>query len=155
METWINRRLKTGREDFMCYKAEVQKKNAEKLRRKFHEDKVPMFIQTYFIKIRSKVGAINYWIAIKDLIIWLMEKGTINKNKISDLEPDDFYEIDSEDITLYLEQKERNGISPTTLETRKNIFRSFWKYLKRTKSVLLLKILLRMFHIREYPPITI
>ena len=32
----------------MCYKDEVQKKNAEKLQRKFEEDNVPKFIRDYF-----------------------------------------------------------------------------------------------------------
>lgn len=117
----------------MCYKDEVQKKNAEKLQRKFEEDNVPGFIQKYFINIKSKAGAINYWIAIKDLLLWLMEKGLINKKSISTISPSDFYNIESEDITLYLQSKENAGLSPTTLETRKNIFSSFWEYLKRTK----------------------
>lgn len=117
----------------MCYKQEKQKKNAEKLQRKFENDSTPVFIQKYFINIESKAGAINYYIAIKDLILWLMEKRIIKKYRISDIESDDFYNVESEDITMYLKQKERNGLSPTTLETRKNIFSSFWRYLKRSK----------------------
>lgn len=39
----------------------------------------------------------------------------------------------AEDITLYLKTKEQNGMSPTTLETRKNIIRSFWNYISRVK----------------------
>lgn len=117
----------------MCYKDEVQKKDAEKLQKKFEEDNVSAFIQTYFINIKSKKGAINYYIAIKDLLLWLMDNKIINKTSLEDISPEDFYEVESEDVTLYLENKERNGMSPTTLETRKNIFSSFWKYLKRTK----------------------
>lgn len=117
----------------MCYKDEVQKKNAEKLQRKFEKDNIPRFIQKYFINIKSKKGAINYYIAIKDLLLWLMDKKIINKTLLADITPEDFYDVESEDITLYLESKEEGGMSPTTLETRKNIFRSFWKYLKRTK----------------------
>ena len=117
----------------MCYKNEIQRKNEEKLQRKFDEDSVPGFIQKYFINIESKAGAINYWIAIKNLLLWLMEKGLIVQESIADITPDDFYEIEAEDITLYLQTKERAGMSPTTLETRKNIFSSFWRYLKRTK----------------------
>ena len=117
----------------MCYKDEVQKKNAEKLQRKFDTDNVPEFIERYFINIESKAGAINYYIAIKDLLVWLMENKIIIKNSISEIVPDDFFNIESEDVTMYLRQKEQLGISPTTLETRKNIFSSFWKYLKRTK----------------------
>lgn len=91
-----------------------------------------MFIQRYFINISSKVGAINYWIAIRDLLLWLMEKKIINKDKLSDIVQNDFFEVESEDVTLYLRSKEQVGMSPTTLETRKNIFSSFWKYLKRS-----------------------
>lgn len=91
------------------------------------------YIQTYFINIKSKKGAINYYIAIKDLLLWSMDRKIINKTSLEDITPEDFYEIESEDVTLYLYDKEQSGISPTTLETRKNIFSSFWKYLKRTK----------------------
>lgn len=117
----------------MCYKDEIQKKNADKLQKKFEEDNVPAYIQTYFINIKSKKGAINYYIAIKDLLLWLMDKKIINKTSLEDVTPEDFYEVESEDVTLYLYNKEQSRMSPTTLETRKNIFSSFWKYLKRTK----------------------
>lgn len=116
----------------MCYKIEVQEKNEEKLQKKFNDENIPLFIQRYFINIKSKAGAINYWVAIRDLLLWLMEKKIINRTSLSKITPNDFYEVESEDITLYLEQKEESGMSPTTLETRKNIFSSFWKYLKRS-----------------------
>ena len=116
----------------MCYKAEIQKKNEEKLQRKFDEENISLFIQKYFINIESKAGAINYWVAIRDLLLWLMEKKIINKSVLSDIEADDFYDVESEDITMYLRYKEQSGMSPTTLETRKNIFSSFWKYLQRS-----------------------
>ena len=61
-----------------------------------------------------------------------MEKKIINKSVLSDIEADDFYDVESEDITMYLRYKEQSGMSPTTLETRKNIFSSFWKYLQRS-----------------------
>ena len=105
----------------MCYKDEVQRKNTEKLQRKFEQDNTPGFIQKYFINIESKAGAINYYIAIKDLLVWLMENKTINRNNIAEITPDDFYNVESEDVTMYLKQKEQSGMSPTTLETRKNV----------------------------------
>ena len=117
----------------MCYKQELQDKNEAKLQRKFDEENISLFIQKYFINIESKAGAINYWVAIRDLLLWLMEKKIINKSSLSDIEPEDFFNVESEDVTLYLKQKEQSGISPTTLETRKNIFRSFWNYLVRSK----------------------
>ena len=116
----------------MCYKIEVQKKNEEKLQKKFDDENISLFIQKYFINIESKAGAINYWVAIRDLLLWLMEKKIIKKSTLSEIEADDFYDVESEDITMYLRNKEQGGMSPTTLETRKNIFSSFWKYLKRS-----------------------
>lgn len=116
----------------MCYKDEVQRKNAEKLQKKFDEDNVPEFIRRYFINITSKAAAVNYWIAIKDLLLWILEKKRIDKN-ISDIRLEDFFKIEPEDITLYLQQKENEGISPTTLETRKYILRGFWNYLIRQR----------------------
>ena len=116
----------------MCYKIEVQRKNEAKLQKKFDEENISLFIQKYFINIESKAGAINYWVAIRDLLLWLMDKKIINKSALSEIEADDFYDVESEDITMYLRNKEQSGISPTTLETRKNIFSSFWKYLQRS-----------------------
>lgn len=116
----------------MCYKIEVQKKNEEKLQRKFNEENISLFIQKYFVNIESKAGAINYWVAIRDLLLWLMEKKIIKKPTLSEIEAEDFYEVESEDVTMYLRSKEQSGMSPTTLETRKNIFSSFWCYLKRS-----------------------
>ena len=116
----------------MCYKIEVQRKNEEKLQKKFDEENISLFIQKYFINIESKAGAINYWVAIRDLLLWLMEKKIINKSVLSEVEAEDFYDVESEDITMYLRSKEQSGMSPTTLETRKNIFSSFWKYLQRS-----------------------
>ena len=116
----------------MCYKIELQKKNEEKLQKKFDDENISLFIQKYFINIESKAGAVNYWVAIRDLLLWLMENKVINKSKLSEIETSDFYEIESEDITMYLRFKEQSGMSPTTLETRKNIFSSFWKYLQRS-----------------------
>lgn len=123
---------KSSTGDYMCYKLEIQKKNEDKLQKRFTEDSVPLFIQKYFVNIESKAGAINYWIAIKDLLLWLMEKKIINKSLLCEIVLDDFCNVESEDITMYLKQKEESGISPTTLETRKNIFSSFWKYLQRS-----------------------
>ncbi len=74
----------------MCYKDEVQRKNGDKLQRRFEEDSVPKFIQTYFINIKSKKGAINYYIAIKDLLLWLMDKKIIDKTSLKDITPEDF-----------------------------------------------------------------
>ena len=116
----------------MYYKQELQNRNEAKLQKRFDDENISLFIQKYFVNIESKAGAINYWVAIRDLLLWLMEKKVINKSTLSEIDADDFYSVESEDVTLYLRSKERGGMSPTTLETRKNIFSSFWKYLKRS-----------------------
>ena len=118
----------------MCYKIEVQNKNAEKLNRKLDELNLPIYMRKYFtVKIDSKAGALNYLGVIVDLLNWFIEEKIINKERISDIEPSDFADIMAEDITLYLKTKEQNGMSPTTLETRKHIVSSFWDYMSRVK----------------------
>ena len=118
----------------MCYKIDVQNKNAEKLNRKLDELNLPIYMRKYFtVKIESKAGALNYLGVIVDLLNWFIEDKMINKERISDIEPSDFTDIMAEDITLYLKTKEQNGMSPTTLETRKHIISSFWDYMSRVK----------------------
>lgn len=118
----------------MCYKAQVQKRNEEKLNRKLDELNLPIYMRKYFtVKIESKAGALNYLGVIVNLLNWFIEEKFIDKTNISDIEPTDFTDIMAEDITLYLKTKEQNGMSPTTLETRKNIIRSFWNYISRVK----------------------
>lgn len=119
----------------MCYKDEVQKKNTEKLKRKFEEDNVPMFIQFYLLNRKSKLGALNYYSAIKSLLQWLIDKNIIQKTRISDITSYDMKYVESAYINIYLEEKQNEGISPTTLNTRKNIFRSFWKSMVNSPSV--------------------
>lgn len=109
----------------MCYKDEVQKKNAEKLQRKFKEDNVPKFIRDYLEDIESKDGALKYWFVFKDFLLWLIKEEIIEKESVSSITIVDFNQLYPQHISKYLRQKEENGISPTTLETRKNIIRSF------------------------------
>ena len=118
----------------MCYKIDMQNKNAEKLNRKLNELNLPIYMRKYFtVKIESKAGALNYLGVIVDLLHWFIEEKLIDKTNIPDINPSDFNNIMAEDITLYLKTKEENGMSPTTLETRKNIIRSFWNYISRVK----------------------
>ena len=118
----------------MCYKIEVQNKNTEKLNRKLDELNLPIYMRKYFtVKIESKAGALNYLGVITDLLNWFIKEKLIYKTNISDIEPSDFNDIMAEDITLYLKTKEQNGMSPTTLETRKHIISSFWDYMSRVK----------------------
>lgn len=110
----------------MCYKDEKQRKNADKLLRKFEQDNVPGFIRDYLEDIDSKAGALNYWSAIRDFLLWLIGDGKIiSKDSISGITVEDFNNVYPQHISKYLRQKEENGMSPTTLETKKNIIRSF------------------------------
>ena len=118
----------------MCYKIEVQNKNAKKLDKKLDELNLPTYMRKYFtVKIESKAGALNYLGVIVDLLNWLISEKMIDRKNISGIKPSDFTDIMAEDITLYLKTKEQNGISPTTLETRKHIISSFWDYMSRVK----------------------
>ena len=115
------------------YKDEVQKRNEERLQRRFEQDNVSQFIQKYFINLESKSSCISYWATIKQLLNWSIKKKLIKKSNISEIEPEDFLEIESEDVTMYLREREANGIAPTTLETEKNRISSFWEYLVRSR----------------------
>ena len=109
----------------MCYKIEVQNKNAEKLDKKLNELNAPLFLRDYLNGLESKNGALNYLVAIKDFLQWLIESNIINKKSISGIEVSDFNDLRPQNISSYLRYKETNGMSPTTTETRKNIIKSF------------------------------
>jgi site-specific recombinase XerC len=111
----------------MCYKIKVQNKNAEKLDRKLDELNAPQFLRDYLNELESKSGALNYLVAIKDFLQWLIESNIINKKSISGIEVSDFSDLRPQNISSYLRYKETNGMSPTTTETRKNIIKSFIK----------------------------
>ena len=109
----------------MCYKIEVQNKNAEKLDKKLNELNAPQFLRDYLNELESKSGALNYLVAIKDFLQWLIGNNIINKKSISGIEVSDFSDLRPQNISSYLRYKETNGMSPTTTETRKNIIKSF------------------------------
>lgn len=131
----------------MIYKQEIQNKNSEKLKRKLESEQVPDFIKDFFFNIRSSLGALNYWVAIKDLLKYLLENRIIDKSCISEITPADFVGVKSVHINNYLNSKDKTMsveepdssnpylirvpgmMAPTTLRTRKNIFKSFWNHL--------------------------
>lgn len=113
----------------MCYKSELQQKNEDKLRRLLEADNICVPIKRYFYDIESKSGAVSYWYAIKDLMNWLIAEGIIRKSGLSEVTLNDFYDVDAADVNSYLHYKEDSGMSPSTLQTRKQIFSSFWEYL--------------------------
>ncbi len=113
----------------MTYKEELQNKNAEILQRRFNEESIPVFIRRYFIDLDSKAGALKYWGVIRDCMIWLMDNQVIDKKPLENIVPDDFIDVDSQDIKLYLLDKEQQGLTKSTVSTKKNILCSFWEYL--------------------------
>ena len=74
-------------------------------------------------RIKSKAAALKYLSMIKNFLLYALENNLIQKTEISALEPQDFNNIMAEDITEYLEIQEMNGVSPTTLNTKKNVLR--------------------------------
>lgn len=114
----------------MCYKDEVQRKNAEKLQKKLDEDNVPVFIRDYFLQISSRCARINYWVTIKGILVWLIQNKYIDKETISEITPEDIAGIRKTKIISYLGYlKEDKNIKLTTLQTKKNQLGSFWEYL--------------------------
>ncbi len=113
----------------MCYKDEVQKKNADKLQRKFEEDNVPAFIRDYFTFMNSEAGKLNYWGTIKNFLTWCIGRNDIRKDNISDITPNDLDGIKTVSVIVFLENIIKNGISPSTMKVKKNILGSFWEYL--------------------------
>jgi site-specific recombinase XerC len=118
----------------MFYKAELQKKNAEKLEEKLKEYGFPEFMSKYFtVKIRSKYGALKYAYVIHKFLVYALKSNLIKRNNISEIIPEDFNDIIAEDIDYYLTKEENSGLSPTTIGIRRNILSSFWGYLSRQK----------------------
>lgn len=119
----------------MCYKDEVQKRNAAKLQHKFDEEGVPMFMAKLLFNKKSMLTSTNYWYVIKGLLLWLIENHLINKDSISEITPEDMQGIDASDINMYLKSRELSGISPTTLYAHRNIFSAFWQSMEKSPSI--------------------
>lgn len=111
----------------MCYKLEVQKKNEEKLNKMFQENKVPDFIQDYFVDIASRAGRINYWSTIRDTLNWLIDNKYIECKSISEIKPKDLDKITKAKIIRYFDYLKEH-IKLSTLQTKKNQLGSFWQY---------------------------
>lgn len=113
----------------MCYKDEVQKRNAEKLQRKFAETKVPSFIRDYFYNLNSEAGKLNYWSIICQFLNWLIEEQRIQKKSIMNITESDMDKITKIDVIVYLEKLLSEGISPSTINTKKNVLSGFWTHM--------------------------
>lgn len=120
----------------MCYKEEVQRRNQQKLQDIFKKDNVPDFIQRILGSFcGSKATSINYWNIIKDMLQYMIDFGIIKKAEVSEIKPSDMLEIEFPEMDSYLKYKEYNGMSPTTLYMRKNVFKSFWNRMIGTVKV--------------------
>ena len=119
----------------MCYKDEVQKKNADKLQRKFEEGKIPIFIRDYFAFMNSEAGKLNYWGTIQNFLLWCIKRNDIRKDNISDITPDDMDEIKTVSAIVFLEDLIKSGISPSTMNVKKNMLGSFWEYMVKNDYV--------------------
>lgn len=113
----------------MCYKDEKQRKNAEKLQRKFEEDNVPGFIRDYFYNLNSEAGKLNYYSVIMGMFKWMLTDGRIKKQYISDITESDLDSLSKTDIIVYLESLLADGIAPSTINTKKNVLSGFWSHL--------------------------
>ena len=113
----------------MCYKDEVQRKNAEKLQRKFEEDNVPGFIRDYFYNLNSEAGKLNYYSVIIGMLKWMMTNERIKKESIGKITELDLDNLSKTDIIVYLESLLADGISPSTINTKKNILSGFWSHM--------------------------
>lgn len=119
----------------MCYKDELQKRNAVKLQRKFDEDDIPNFIRDYFNFMNSEAGKLNYWSIINRFLKWCIQEKRISKQNISEITIDDMDKIRSVDIIVYLETLLKDGILPSTMKTNKNVLGSFWEYMQNNDYV--------------------
>lgn len=78
----------------MCYKDERQKQLYNKLMKDFEKLDVPEFIQRYFVLLKSSISKINYWTTIRSMLEYMIEKKSINKINIAEIQPEDFLNID-------------------------------------------------------------
>ena len=141
----------------MCYKQKKQIADGEKLQKIFDEYDVPEFIVDFFGQIASRAARINYWITIRDTILWLIKKNYIKKEKISDITIDDLNNVRSPKIILYFEYlKYDKKITLTTLQTKKNQLGSFWEYLRYSEYLVMQKYveqnIIHMVKSEEFKP---
>lgn len=113
----------------MCYKDEVQRKNAEKLQRKFEQDNVPGFIKDYFYNLNSEKGKLNYYSVIIGMLRWMLSEGRIKKDSVKDITESDLDNLSKTDVIVYLESLLTDGIAPSTINTKKNILSGFWSHM--------------------------
>jgi len=121
----------------MCYKEEKHKKLTIKLEEKLSD--VPEFIANFFVRYKSATTKNCNWGCIRNLLQWLVDKGYIGKNSISNITPEDMNQITPEHIVKYFEDLQyglsgrKNSLN--SIKTKKDVFGAFWGYLVKRKYV--------------------
>lgn len=115
----------------MCYKEEKQLRTARKLKEKMSD--MPVFIQDFFNRQKSKTTSNTYWCYIKDMLRWMIDNKYIEKEFICDITKEDLDNINSSNIISYLDDL-LMGItvrknSQSTVAMKKNVIGAFWTYL--------------------------
>lgn len=138
----------------MCYKTDKHSDMAKRRIESMQEEGVPKFIKDYYSRFKSEVSKYNYWPHLNTLLKWLYDEGIISTT-IRDLNPEELNKVTSTDLINYLsalqvgsvknykkmEEREDGEIvyldpnKLSTLETKKNSFGAFWKYLVRLNYV--------------------
>ena len=121
----------------MCYKADKHKHLSLKLSEKLSD--VPLFISDFFDRYKSAATKNCNWGYIRDLLQWLIDKGYIEKESISQITTEDMDKITSNHIIKYLNEL-KDGItgrknSLDSICTKKNVFSAFWGYMFMNKYV--------------------
>lgn len=121
----------------MCYKADKHKHLSLKLSEKLSD--VPLFISDFFDRYKSAATKNCNWGYIRDLLQWLIDKGYIEKENISQITTEDMDKITSNHVIKYLNEL-KDGItgrknSLDSICTKKNVFSAFWNYMFMNKYV--------------------
>ena len=121
----------------MCYKADKHKHLSIKLSEKLSD--VPLFISDFFDRYKSAATKNCNWGYIRDLLQWLLDKGYIEKENISQITTEDMDKITSNHVIKYLNEL-KDGItgrknSLDSICTKKNVFSAFWNYMFMNKYV--------------------
>lgn len=63
------------------------------------------------------------------MLCWMIEHDRINGKSMSEITEHDINSLSKTDIIVYMETLIANGISPSTINTKKNVLSSFWSHL--------------------------
>lgn len=119
----------------MLYKIEVQELATKKLFEQFNELQVPVFIQEFFLTLKSANSKINYWYVIRDFLKWKFKK-------LSNITKDDMITLSQIDVINFInyikdkkmiEDKEKKKTNPgyrlDSIRNKAMILASFSNYL--------------------------